>query len=326
MLPDEKINLQKELQFGRVFCPAPFVENIIDVATPARLCCRDRPSGLSHSVLRDRMLAGASIPDCSYCYELESKRVISFRQTKIKDAKEKHATALQHNVAQWKATGILPPARVYQITSSNVCNYACIMCTPDRSSALAKQSGVIDHTKKIDISNLQVPSGSEVALAGGEPFLVRDYLDLLERMPADVSLTISTNGSVLNNRLIRLLKKFSKFYLMISIDAVGDLYSTIRVNGSWSIVEKNVDILAQNFKDITIVTTVQKDNINHLHQIYSWCQEKNLAWRAHLLTRPDYLHWRQNTSIDIEQLQQINCADTRTRNLLKYIIAEHEVT
>lgn len=317
-----KIDLTEEYKFGRTFCPAPFIENMIDVATPDRLCCRDRPSGLAHSVIRDKMLAGESIPDCAYCYELENKGTISFRQTKIKDAREKHAEALQQSVSQWLHTYTLPPARVYQITSSNVCNYACIMCTPGRSSTLAKSLGIISHIKKIDISDLQIPSGSEVALAGGEPFLIKDYLDLLERMPADVLLTISTNGSVINRRLIRLLQKFSRLYLMISIDAVGELYPTIRINGDWPTVAKNAETLARYFDNTCVITTIQKDNINHLLPIYQWCCSKNLAWRAHLLTQPAHLHWKKQSWVDLAQLEQIDSPDIRTRNLLKSIIQE----
>jgi len=320
------VNLKNELEFGKVFCPAPFIEHMLDVASPNRMCCRDKRSDLTHDEVRNRMLLGQQSPDCEFCYKQEANRAISFRQNKIKNAIKKHSLKLQQSVSQYCEQGTLPPRMVYQITSSNVCNYACIMCTPDRSSALAKKMGFVSQIKQIDISDLQIPSGAEVALAGGEPFLIKDYLDLLERMPPDVSLTITTNGSIVNEKLIALLKKFKNFYLTISIDSVGDQYQQIRVNGDWSLIEHNVEIFKSNFSNIFVETTVQKDNINHLYSVYDWTRKKDIKWKAHVLVDPAHLHWKKNNFINIDQLTQIDCQDVTTKCLLQAIVQEYSDT
>lgn len=322
MSVDNMINLKEELKFGRVFCPAAFIECNIDVAVPNRICCRDKKSNLTNDEIRDRMLSGQKSPGCEFCYQQEENKSISLRQGKIKDTIQKYSKELERSVTQWLAHRTLPPQMVYQITSSNVCNYACIMCIPERSSALSKKMGLISQIKQVDISKLQIPGGAQVALAGGEPFLIKDYLDLLERMPGDVELTISTNGSIINDKLISLLKKFKKFYLMISIDSVSDQYDKIRINGNWATVEQNVNIFRSNFSNITVLTTIQKDNINDLYSTHNWTKEKNIEWKAHILTFPTHLHWKNNPNIDVDQLSRINCPDIKTKSLLQSIVQE----
>lgn len=314
---------KNELTFGKVFCPAPFIEHMLDVATPGRMCCSDKRSTLTHDEVRDRMLLGEKVPDCEICYNYEKNCTISFRQIKIKNAIEKHAEALENSVAQWVKNRTLPPKMVYQITSSNICNYACIMCSPLRSSSLAKKMGFSSQIKQVDISDIEIPVGAEVALSGGEPFLIKGYLDLLSRSPPDISLNITTNGSIVNNELILLLKKFKNLYLTISIDSIEEHYQKIRINGDWAAVEHNIEIFKSNFPNIFIKTTVQKDNVNQLYTIYDWARKKNLSWKAHALTNPSFFRWQNADHVDVDQLKHIDCQDVSTRNLLKTIIEEY---
>lgn len=323
MSTNSSFDPRNELNFGKVFCPAPFIEYMLDVATPGRMCCRDKRSNLTHDEVRDRMLLGEKVPDCEFCYNQENNRTISFRQIKLKNAIKKHAESLENSVVQWSKNGTLPPRTVYQITSSNVCNYACIMCSPDRSSSLAKKMGFSSQIKQVDISDIEIPIGADVALAGGEPFLIKDYLDLLSRSPADISLTVSTNGSIVNDALILLLKKFKNLYLTISIDSIGEHYQKIRVNGDWVKVERNIEIFRLNLPNIFIETTIQKDNVNQLCTIYDWARKKNLSWKAHVLTGPSSLRWQNADYVDVDQLKRIDCQDVSTRNLLKTIIEEY---
>ena len=92
----------------------------------------------------------------------------------------------------------------------NTCNFSCIYCGPDLSSAWASE---LHMPQKIDDRALDeslqyiydnIASVEHVYLAGGEPLLIKENLKLLKYLSTakpDIDIRINTNLSIINNEI-----------------------------------------------------------------------------------------------------------------------------
>jgi MoaA/NifB/PqqE/SkfB family radical SAM enzyme len=107
------------------------------------------------------------------------------------------------------------------------CNLRCFMCdvwkktdhddmTPDEAQAIFKQ----------------MPKLDTLRLTGGEPFLRRDFLELVQKMleVTDPTVLHVTTAGVMYERIVEFVKAVGspKLHLKMSIDAVGDRHDEIR--------------------------------------------------------------------------------------------------
>jgi radical SAM protein with 4Fe4S-binding SPASM domain len=87
---------------------------------------------------------------------------------------------------------------------------------------------VINNLKELDLTNLRI-----INFKGGEPFLnsettaILDYLDK-ENIVSQVSVTVSTNGTYINDETLALLKKCKSITIYLSIDGTDNLFNYIR--------------------------------------------------------------------------------------------------
>ena len=87
---------------------------------------------------------------------------------------------------------------------------------------------ILENLKQLDLNNLRT-----INFKGGEPFLntettmILDYLDK-QNLLHQINVTMSTNGTYVNDETIELLKKCRYINLYLSIDGIGDLFNYIR--------------------------------------------------------------------------------------------------
>lgn len=123
---------------------------------------------------------------------------------------------------------------------SHQCNFDCIMCERDKTSSNSFYNNdfieeIKPYLKKLEYANF----------IGGEPFLINIYYQIWEIL-LDVNpnclINIQTNGSILNDRIIKLLEN-KNFITVISLDSVNNTsYSEIRKGGNLNLVLKNFEI------------------------------------------------------------------------------------
>jgi hypothetical protein len=85
----------------------------------------------------------------------------------------------------------------------------------------------------------------EVALVGGEPFLLKENARLLDVIPPDAVVTVITNLNVDLERseIFQKLKTRSKVGWSISFDNTGDEFEYVRYGGSWDLMLRNLDLV-----------------------------------------------------------------------------------
>jgi radical SAM protein with 4Fe4S-binding SPASM domain len=158
---------------------------------------------------------------------------------------------------------------------------------------------VIANLKELDLSNLRT-----INFKGGEPFLnsettaILKYLDEQNILP-QVSITVSTNGTYINDETVELLKKCKFINLYISVDGVGDLFNYIRY-GDAKFEDIEPTIVKLNTIpsiDIQVSVTVMNYNAFNLVEIRSWVLDMSTKYDkvnkrcgfSNCLTHPTYL-------------------------------------
>jgi len=132
---------------------------------------------------------------------------------------------------------------------------------------------VIANLKELDLSNLRT-----INFKGGEPLLNSETIAILEYLDeqsilGNVSVTLSSNGTYINDKIIALFKKCKKIYFNLSVDGIGDLFNYIRYgDAKFEDIEPTIALLNDNIHDITINcgVAVMNYNIFNLLEIKNW--------------------------------------------------------
>lgn len=195
------------------------------------------------------------------------------------------------------------------INLSNVCNLKCRMCGSWASNswfeedlalskispAFKKESNpevqVIRQHSLEDLTTLlpYVAKLKRIDFKGGEPMMAKNHVLFLEMLIEQglndkIVLQYTTNGTVVNPKILNVLSKFKKVRLMFSIEGTGSLYEYIR-GGKYSIQELEEVIGMYNDLpnvDIGFNVTIQAYNLlnlHHLHkQLATWAEKyKNVS-------------------------------------------------
>ncbi|MGM0650497.1 MAG: radical SAM protein, partial [Bacteroidota bacterium] len=148
---------------------------------------------------------------------------------------------------------------------SNICNLECIMCDASLSSSIAKKQGFFngENYKYGDdfLTQLEafLPHLKTATFTGGEPFLMDINYKILYRLfdvNPDVSVHITSNGTVLNQKVKEVLER-GHFDITLSLDSFQpDNYEYIRKNASYEKTMKNLEWFSQYCKNKGTVLSI----------------------------------------------------------------------
>ena len=76
-------------------------------------------------------------------------------------------------------------------------------------------------------------------VTGGEPFLSKDFIEILEEAVSEghskrITLSITTNGTKFTNKITNMFKHFKEVDINISIEGINELYDYIRYPYSYN--------------------------------------------------------------------------------------------
>jgi len=208
------------------------------------------------------------------------------------------------------------PGELYFLTidAGRYCNIQCRSCNPYNSSSwiperIAMEPRVLyslypDNGKKVfDVTyyNNSIDDFSKlkhVNVLGGEPLYNSTTNEMLEKIleaaGPDVSISISTNGTV-SYKNVPVLKKFNKVGLTFSIDATGPAFEFIRTGANWENVKQNiqdwVDLKGSSYAGVHPTYSVL--NIFETVKLKQYFVEAQLneTNETTFLTYPDYLNY-----------------------------------
>ena len=206
------------------------------------------------------------VATCHTCYDLEGSNkgfnIISDRVFYIRELK--HTPTSLYTPGNFNLQAI-------DVRWTNLCNFACVYCGPMFSSKWASELKVVQHgptTEQIDQFKQYVFEHAaqlkHVYLAGGEPLLMKENLELLmllKKVNPSVNLRINTNLSKVDTRVFDLVCGFENVHWTVSVETVEQEFEYIRYGSSWTDFQENLT---------TIKMLDHKISFNMLHFLLNY--------------------------------------------------------
>ena len=224
--------------------------------------------------------------ECQTCWINEDNNTPSMRQQNM-----------YYNSGNYSA---FPKIKHVDLRLSNKCNLQCKMCSPSDSDQIARVMGkeyeTIDTSSLLD-QILNLPELEVIRFAGGEPFIMPEVDEFLEKMIAknrtNVNIEIITNCTTVRKGMIELLNKFNKVDIMASIDSVGKWLEFQRSPARWAIIERNFHMLYNSKCHVRLVPCIGAINLLGVADFFEWANQYPRApVTFNEIHDPDYLNFR----------------------------------
>jgi MoaA/NifB/PqqE/SkfB family radical SAM enzyme len=252
--------------------------------------------------LRQQFRAGEKPSTCNRCWTEESagrtsKRMNMLAKFKAQEPLVDYSTDLPEHI--WYV----------DLKLGNICNLKCRICGSWSSSKWAQEEldylGDIPREQKKQhraykfLQNGQWPRTSMqfwqnmdqllphvkyFDFTGGEPFLIQEQFDLLQRavdigVSGDISVHYNTNGTQFPESAIGIWRQFKQVDIAFSIDDMGKRFEYQRHGAIWKSVDKNLDRYLQlknQYSNISlqICTTVNIQNVLYLPELLPYLESK----------------------------------------------------
>lgn len=279
--------------------------------------------------LRQQFLNADRPSTCAKCWSLESaggtsKRMISNQKFGI-DTEEKKLKFLD-------------------LKLGNICNLKCRICGAWSSSKWAQEEIELgnqnakdwlkqgqwprkQHALWQEIVEL-LPDVEYFEFTGGEPFLIKEHFDILEKsVELGTSKTqqihYNTNGTTFPQHAVEnIWPHFKEVEIAFSIDDVGERFEYQRYGAVWQEVNENIkkfnDLksLHKNIKT-QVCCTINVQNIYNLEQVANWIESQSFDYVFY-----NYLH--EAKEWNVQYLPDEYKQTIQTKLLSSKIVGQHK--
>lgn len=145
------------------------------------------------------------------------------------------------------------------ISITNKCNLKCDFCYDDKDELNLKQfKKLFDEFSQMNILR--------IALSGGEPFIRKDFFDILKLASEyQFAIIINTNGTFINNKICEQLKKIKFERICVSVDGSNaKQHDMMRGKGSFEKTVRGIQLLKEYELPVSTLITLTDNNIDHL--------------------------------------------------------------
>lgn len=248
--------------------------------------------------LRQAFLAGEQPQTCRKCWNEERAG---------RTSKRMHALdRLKHIVSDESWNQDAKPLMFLDLKLGNICNLKCRICGSWSSSQFATEEINDAHPdrKKETFAYQMLQAGSwprkspgfwqqleqladqirYIEFTGGEPFLIQEHFDLLERLidrglANRIDIHYNTNATVFPQSAVDVWRHFGAVEIAFSIDDVGERFEYQRTNADWGEVNSNIDRFF-NLRDqlgnltLQVCSTVNVFNVMYLADVAQWIRAR----------------------------------------------------
>jgi MoaA/NifB/PqqE/SkfB family radical SAM enzyme len=314
----------KEYLTNKSFCPIPWTGFMYNSNGDVMNCIRSQRAigNLNNNSLADilqadiqtkeNMLAHKPGQGCNGCYSLETNKksfdIISDRVFYLKELKEVDKQ-LYDKIDNFELHQV-------DVRWSNVCNFACVYCSPEYSSKWAtelKEEIVQPSSERVAELKSYVFDNVEklkhVYLAGGEPLLMKENLELLALLKLtnpNVNLRVNTNLSKVDTKVFEAVCEFPNVHWIISIETVEEQFEYIRYGAKWNDFTDNLDIVRKLNHKVSFNMLYFLLNYSSLFNCIEYLQNcgfHNNSFIIGALSNPEYLNIRHLPEHVVNDLQ-----------------------
>jgi|GEM_PF-5072580 len=317
------------------------VKNCIRSAAPIgnlqKSSIKDILLGAENIATQQAMLNQQPGARCYPCYDLEANKksfdIISDRIFYIKELRKIDLDTYQVGNHE---------LHTIDVRWSSLCNFACVYCSPEFSSQWASELKVFPITpddqqlkdfKEYIFKN--VPKLKHVYLAGGEPLLIKENLELLtllKKTNPDVTIRINTNLSKVDTKIFDLICEFKNVHWTVSVETIEQEFEYIRYGSRWQDFLDNLETIKNLNHKISFNMLYFLLNYQSLFGCVDYLKSKgfhNNSFIIGALLTPLYLNIRHLSDAVLKSLEKtltdkINehpgyLLEDSYRNLLRYI-------
>lgn len=250
------------------FCNQPWKYRVINISQDwYKFCCvspeikvsniKDIESDQTLVDVKKSLLDNIPPSKCDYCFKLENKGSLSYRQI-VGDSN-------RNNLTQGLA--------VIEVNLENTCNLRCAMCGPMYSSRwVSKKVFEVENDKllkNLEETILLIEQNKEtlqrIIISGGEPSIIPNFYRLIqkikENLPTSAWIYINTNGMFnerLGDKFLETIKDLSNTHNVLiywSCDGYGEVGEFLRDGLNYNTFKSNLSDL------------INKTNAQHTLQI-----------------------------------------------------------
>ena len=297
--------------------------------------------------LRQEFLDGKKPQTCRKCWNEERSGRTSKRMHTI--------NRLEHIVKDTEWTADAKPLVFIDFKLGNICNLKCRICGSWSSSTFATEEVKFEGKDSVhyqmlkdgawprrnqrfwqDIDNL-MDQVRYLEFTGGEPFMIQEHFDLLQRMvdngiAHNVEIHYNTNGTHYPENAEEIWKHFKTVEVAFSIDDVDERFEYQRANAIWSEVNTNMDRFEQ-LRDrntniqLQVCSTVNVFNVMYLEGLANWIDQRSFDFVYWNMLHEAYYHSvgtlpDRAKQIAIERLQNANVTEYHRKefnNIIDFI-------
>lgn len=169
---------------------------------------------------------------------------------------------------------LLPKSIIFEITHR--CNLRCKMCGYYGETGVKpnyRKELSLSEIRKIadDINNFK----PFVTFTGGEPFIRKDMIEILELFKErNIKFGLLTNGTLINDNIAKKLVSLNPSYINISMDGPKEIHEQIRGENSFDRTIECIKLLkGYGYSKITINFVISKINFGYLEMMTSVAKE-----------------------------------------------------
>jgi MoaA/NifB/PqqE/SkfB family radical SAM enzyme len=297
--------------------------------------------------LRQEFLDKKQPQTCRKCWNEERSGRTSKRMHTI--------NRLEHIVTDTEWTADAKPLVFIDFKLGNICNLKCRICGSWSSSTFAAEEVKFEgkdsfHYQMLkdgawprrnqrfwqDIDSL-MDQVRYLEFTGGEPFMIQEHFDLLQRMvdngiASNVEIHYNTNGTHYPENAEEIWKHFKTVEVAFSIDDVDERFEYQRANALWEEVNDNMDLFeAMRNRNtniqLQVCSTVNVFNVMYLEGLANWIDQRSFDFVYWNMLHEAYYHSvgtlpERAKQIAIERLQNANVTEYHRKefnNIIDFI-------
>lgn len=344
----QKSNINDQFNYPDSLCINPFASLEVGVAGYIDVCCEIAPSDnlpkrpnikdtTIHDAwqsdyvqqIRNDFLSGKKPQYCNICWRKEAMGLKSKRQRDLFTFQDLYFTTdfrKDHKLS------------ILDMKLGFSCNLKCRICSHDVSSAWYAEDKKYHEVPAVELldygftlnrkfwSNIENLKDLEyITFAGGEPFLDRTHIALLEKLvdlgKTNTRIHYNTNGTHFKQDYFDVLDKFDSVSITFSIDNTGRKFELERHGSTWQTVMDNLEKFSKLNKErytLDFYPTVSVFNILDLDTVLDCADSFGFK---HSLNFVDYpKHFSINNIPLTHRKSIIDLLNTSTRDSVKSII------
>jgi MoaA/NifB/PqqE/SkfB family radical SAM enzyme len=256
--------------------------------------------------LRQQFLDNKQPQTCRKCWKEERSGRTSKRMHTL--------DRLKHMIPEQDWTVDAKPLMFLDLKLGNICNLKCRICGSWSSSTFAAEELANlgpNEDKKSNHHYRMLRAGAwprenptfwseidqvvdqiqYIEFTGGEPFMIQEHFDLLQRLvdrgiAGQIEIHYNTNGTQWPEQAKSIWRHFKAVEIAFSIDDVGARFEYQRSNAVWSEVQHNLAQFRQlrdcmSNVQLQVCTTVNVFNVFYIAEVANWIEQQDF----------DFVYW-----------------------------------